>query len=133
MPKDITINGGYKAKFLHQQPKRREQLALTLRPLFADLQVSDTDIIVKCTLTPEVSGARMLARTWAAQVREAVNAYLGSLLVMEVEVLSQVAASIEEAVRQDVPNTVMVHLVTQPKAAVVLVGKSHTVCLFGEF
>lgn len=100
MPKPLVLDSidPFKVAFFRQSPAAKTGLFQELSTKHARPIFEGDSLRVECSLTPAVPKARILARTWAVDVKEAVGSYLQVIDVHRHAVMQQLWQEVEKAV-----------------------------------
>ena len=100
MPKPLMLDiNPYQMAFFHQSPAAKTGLAQELSQNYAQTKFVGDSLILECILTPAVPKARILARTWAVDAKEAMESYLKLIEIHRREVMQGLWQEVVKAVR----------------------------------
>ncbi|XP_071137982.1 transcription intermediary factor 1-beta-like [Mytilus edulis] len=123
---DIDIN---KVQFLanssQYKAKLEQQLKLSNGRIIWPPSISDSKIVIECTLTKEKENCRKLAMSWEEDIRKQLSARVGALVIMKhtikQEAWSVVLKKLREVIVSDSEN-VTVRLEKPPAYGIIVVG-----------
>lgn len=100
LPKPVTLDtiDRYKVAYLRQCKNAQATFLQQLKQNHAKGKFTGDSLVLECTLTPAVSGGRILARTWAVDMRQMVESFLTMLEVLRREVMQEVWQEVQKAV-----------------------------------
>ncbi|KAL8607983.1 hypothetical protein ACOMHN_005538 [Nucella lapillus] len=135
LPKPITMDtmDPYKVAYLRQSKSASALFMQQLGQCHARGRFAGDHLTLECTLTPEVTKGRILARTWGVDVRQSVESLLGALEVRRRHVIQELWAEVEKSVTAEQfpsPKGAMLFPLPQESAFIVVGTKSMADDLF---
>ena len=100
MPKPLVLESidPYKVAFLRHSQAAKAGFLQELSPNHAQAKFEGDSLSIVCTLTPAVPKARIIARTWAVDVKDIAETYLKMIEVLRHGVMQQLWPEVEQAV-----------------------------------